>query len=105
MLEELGLPVGVVSAIAGQTRATLTLRGRAGHATVPMSARQDALAAAAEVVLAVERLAREGDGLVATVGALSVEPALRTSSLARPGSRSTCGTRGLRPRPGCGDAA
>jgi hydantoinase/carbamoylase family amidase len=75
VLEELGLPVGVVSAIAGQTRATLTLRGRAGHAgTVPMSARQDALAAAAEVVLAVERLAREGDGLVATVGALSVEP-------------------------------
>jgi allantoate deiminase len=75
VLEREGLPVGVVSAIAGQTRATLTLRGRAGHAgTMPMAGRQDALAAAAEVVLAVERIGRDGHGLVATVGSLSVDP-------------------------------
>jgi allantoate deiminase len=75
VLEREGLPVGVVFAIAGQTRATLSLHGRAGHAgTMPMAGRQDALAAAAEIVLAVERVGRDGDGLVATVGSISVEP-------------------------------
>ena len=50
-------------------------RGRAGHAgTTPMARRLDALAAAAELVLEVERLARSIDGLTATVGALTVEP-------------------------------
>jgi allantoate deiminase len=75
VLEREGLPVGVVSAIAGQTRAALTLRGEAGHAgTVPMAGRRDALAAAAALVLEVERIGRERDGLVATVGRLSVSP-------------------------------
>jgi allantoate deiminase len=75
VLEREGIPVGVVGSIASQTRAVLTLRGEAGHAgTVPMAGRRDALAAAAEVVLAVERIGREHDGLVATVGALDVAP-------------------------------
>ena len=69
VLEREGLPVGVVTAIAGQTRARITLTGEAGHAgTLPMDARRDALAAASEVVLAVERLGRATAGLVATVG-------------------------------------
>ena len=51
-------------------------RGEAGHAgTVPMDARRDALAAAAEWVLAVEAAGRPG--LVATVGRLDVEPGAR----------------------------
>jgi allantoate deiminase len=75
VLEERGVPLGVVSAIAGQTRATLRFRGVAGHAgTVPMGLRHDALGAAAEVVLAAEALARETDGLVATAGRLEVWP-------------------------------
>jgi allantoate deiminase len=75
VLEREGLPVGLVTAIASQTRAVLALRGEAGHAgTVPMAGRRDALAAAAEIVLAVERVGREHDGLVATVGALDVAP-------------------------------
>ena len=75
VLEREGLPVGVVTAIAGQTRARIVLTGEAGHAgTLPMDARRDALAAAAEVVLAVERLGRAEAGLVATVGALSLSP-------------------------------
>ena len=54
MLERLGLPVGVVSAIAGQSRIAVALRGVAGHAgTVPMEDRRDALCAAAELVLGV----------------------------------------------------
>jgi allantoate deiminase len=75
VLESEDLPLGVVTAIAGQTGATVTFSGTAGHAgTVPMSLRRDPLAAAAEWILDVERLARETDGLVATVGALSVDP-------------------------------
>ena len=69
------MPLGVVTAIAGQTGATVTFSGMAGHAgTVPMSLRRDALTAAAEWILDVEALARETDGLVATVGELSLEP-------------------------------
>jgi allantoate deiminase len=75
VLEAEGLPVGVVSAIAGQTRARLAFTGVAGHAgTVPMELRRDALCAAAEWILAAERHARAADGLVATVGEAAVEP-------------------------------
>jgi allantoate deiminase len=74
-LEAQGVPLGVVTAIAGQTGATVTFAGTAGHAgTSPMSLRRDALPAAAEWILAVETLGRETQGLVATVGELAVEP-------------------------------
>ncbi len=75
VLEARGLPVGVVSAIAGQSRFRLTFTGQAGHAgTVPMDRRRDALTAAAEIVLAVEAAGLTKEGLVATVGKLDVEP-------------------------------
>jgi allantoate deiminase len=75
VLETLGAAVGVVEAIAGQSRIWAELRGRAGHAgTLPMEGRQDALAAAAELVIEVERVARANTDLRATVGALAVEP-------------------------------
>ena len=76
VLESLDAPVGVVEAIAGQSRIWAELEGRAGHAgTMPMQGRRDALAAAAELVLAVEQLAHSINNLRATVGALAVEPA------------------------------
>ncbi len=75
VLESLDAPLGVVEGITGQSRIWATLRGRAGHAgTLPMQGRRDALAAAAELVLEVERIAREQTGLRATVGSLSVLP-------------------------------
>ena len=81
VLESLQLPVGVVTAINGGNRASIEIRGTAGHAgTVPMSLRRDALAAAAECVLAIERMAREMNAeghardVVATVGRLEVSP-------------------------------
>jgi allantoate deiminase len=75
VLETQGAAVGVVEAIAGQSRIWAEFRGRAGHAgTLPMDGRQDALAAAAELVVAVERHARSTNGLRATVGTLAVEP-------------------------------
>ena len=73
LLDE-GLPVGVVTSIAGATRVRVAITGEAGHAgTVPMGARHDALAAASEMVLALERLCRSSAGaLVGTVGKLAV---------------------------------
>ena len=75
VLEARHLALGVVSAIAGQSRARLAWRGEAGHAgTTPMRLRRDALAGAAELVLAAESLARRRKGAVATVGDLTVAP-------------------------------
>ncbi len=75
VLEAEGLPVGVVTAINGASRFTVDVSGEAGHAgTVPMALRRDALAAAAEMVLAVERLPVARPGLVATVGRLEASP-------------------------------
>jgi allantoate deiminase len=73
VLESERLPLGVVTAIAGQSRFNLVFQGHAGHAgTTPMELRRDAAAAAAEFVLAAERIARAAPGLVATVGELNV---------------------------------
>ncbi len=76
VLEAEGLPLGVVTAIAGQKRLAVALTGVAGHAgTSAMRLRRDALTCAAEAVLAVERIARAGnDDLVATVGRMAVGP-------------------------------
>jgi allantoate deiminase len=77
VLEAEGEALGVVTAIAAQSRLSLTLTGEAGHAgTVPMALRRDALAAAAEIILALEAIARAGsaDFTVGTVGKLAVSP-------------------------------
>ncbi|MGC2024060.1 MAG: allantoate amidohydrolase [Bradyrhizobium sp.] len=76
VLEARGLPVGVVSAIAGATRLAARLTGMAGHAgTVPMALRQDALAGAAECIAAIEQLCRADEGgLVGTVGYIHAMP-------------------------------
>jgi allantoate deiminase len=72
ILEQRNQAVGLVSAIAGQTRGRVKFIGKAGHAgTVPMNLRQDALCAASEFILEVEKTAREMPGLVATVGQIS----------------------------------
>jgi allantoate deiminase len=75
VLEQINLPCGVVTDIAGASRVTFYVEGKAGHAgTVPVSLRKDALAGAAEVVLEIEKLARQYSPLVATVGRLEVKP-------------------------------
>lgn len=74
VLQAENLPLGIVTGIAAQTRLAVTLIGMANHAgTTPMGLRRDALAAAAEAVLLVERIATR-EGIVGTVGALSVAP-------------------------------
>ena len=75
VLEAENLPLGVVTAISGASRFHLQVKGEPGHAgTVPMSHRHDALAAAAEMILAVERLGRSDPELVATVGQIESGP-------------------------------
>jgi allantoate deiminase len=75
VLESLARPLGVVEAIAGQTRMEFLFLGRANHAgTTPMHLRQDAIAAAAEWIVAVERVAQGNPGLVATVGQIEAKP-------------------------------
>jgi allantoate deiminase len=75
VLEELGEAVCGVSGICGQSRLMLSLRGQADHAgTTPMEIRRDALAGAAECVLAVEAMGRRQPPLVATVGKMDIRP-------------------------------
>ncbi|XP_062161510.1 allantoate deiminase 2 [Alnus glutinosa] len=94
VLERLGFPLGVVRGIAGQTRLKVTVRGSQGHAgTVPMSMRQDPMAAAAELIVLLERLCKHpkdflsfdghcndisveslSNSLVCTVGEISTWP-------------------------------
>ncbi len=73
VLLERGLPLGVVTAIAGSSRYLVELTGLASHAgTTPMDMRKDAAAAAAEIVLLVEERCGRVPSLVGTVGQLAV---------------------------------
>lgn len=75
VLETEGLPCGVVTGIAGASRFSFKITGFAGHAgTVPIPLRKDALAGAAELIVEIERLAKENAPIVATVGKLQVNP-------------------------------
>lgn len=75
VLERLGRSLGVVEAIAGQSRLEFTFTGHANHAgTTPMDLRFDAVAGAAEWITIVERVAKAVAGLVATVGSVEARP-------------------------------
>jgi allantoate deiminase len=75
VLDKSDTALAVVEAIVGQSRLELTFEGHANHAgTTPMSLRQDALAAAAQWIVEVERYAANYTQLVATVGRISTEP-------------------------------
>ena len=76
VLEAEGLAVGIVTGIAAQTRLSVEVLGEANHAgTTPMPLRRDALAAAAEAMLALEAIARRCN-IVGTVGAVQAFPGL-----------------------------
>jgi allantoate deiminase/N-carbamoyl-L-amino-acid hydrolase len=73
VLLERGLPVGIVNSIAGSCRYLIELTGVASHAgTTPMQMRKDAAAAAAEIILFVEKRCATAPSLVGTVGQLDV---------------------------------
>jgi len=76
VLERRGSRIGVVDGISGRSVSTVEIQGSAGHAgTTPMEKRQDALTAAARVILTAEGIARDrGLCRVATVGWLDLHP-------------------------------
>lgn len=77
MLENEGLAIGIVEAIAAPTRLKIKVEGTADHSgATPMDTRQDALVAAAQIVLAVRDVAMEHypEGTVGTVGNIKVHP-------------------------------
>lgn len=75
VLESMGKEIGVVEGIVGQRRYTITVAGRSSHAgSTPMYARQDALVAASQVVLAVNQIGNTPGQQVATVGKMEVFP-------------------------------
>ena len=77
VLEEKGIPIGIVTSIAAPVRLWLDIKGRQDHSgATPMEMRKDALTFASEVVLLVEKLGRAESHRksVATVGVLHLEP-------------------------------
>jgi allantoate deiminase len=75
ILDNAGESVGIVEAIAGQSRASAKFIGSANHAgTTPMPLRRDSLAATAQWIAAVEQIAQTTTGLVATNGKIEVQP-------------------------------
>ncbi|MBP6898071.1 MAG: 2-oxo-4-hydroxy-4-carboxy-5-ureidoimidazoline decarboxylase [Pseudacidovorax sp.] len=73
VLNELNLPLGIVTSINGGVRYVGEIHGMASHAgTTPMDRRRDAACAVAELILAAEKRARQDADSVATVGMLNV---------------------------------
>lgn len=74
-LKEQGASVGIATAVAGPARYRLNLTGATGHSgEARMDERRDALCAASEAVLLVERLSRHATSTVATIGTIEAEP-------------------------------
>jgi len=76
VLESEGVKIGVVEAIVGLVHLLVTIQGTAGHAgTTPMNVRRDPMLAAAQIILEVNRVAKEvSQRSVGTVGLLKVHP-------------------------------
>jgi len=80
ILEAKKKPIGIVTSIAAPTRFRVVLTGQADHSgTTPMEMRKDALVAASEFIVALEKICRrysrmEKGRVVGTVGAISIEP-------------------------------
>jgi N-carbamoyl-L-amino-acid hydrolase len=77
LLEQAGIPLGIVTAIAAPASWRISIEGKGGHAgAMLMRDRQDAFCAAAEIVLAVELAAKStgSEDTVGTVGVCDVFP-------------------------------
>lgn len=77
VLESFGIPLGIVTSIAAPTRIRVFVIGRADHSgATPMDLRADALTAASEIILGVERIAsvEAGPHTVGTVGYANAQP-------------------------------
>jgi N-carbamoyl-L-amino-acid hydrolase len=97
VLEQLDLPLGVVLGTKGVERHIITFHGQEAHSgSTPMSARCDALAAAAKLALEVREIARRHPDAVCTVGSLKTFPGIATAVVGR--CEATLDQRDLDPR-------
>ena len=82
ILEAKKKPIGIVTSIAAPTRFRVVFTGQANHSgTTPMEMRRDALVAASELIVAVEKICRKYSHMkkgrvVGTVGAMKIEPGI-----------------------------
>jgi N-carbamoyl-L-amino-acid hydrolase len=84
VLEQLGLPLGVVLGTKGVERHSITFHGQEAHSgSTPMNARRDALAAAAKLALEIRNIARKHPDAVCTVGSLKTFPGIVTAVVGR----------------------
>ena len=97
VLERLNLPLGVVLGTKGVERHIITFHGQEAHSgSTPMSARRDALAAAAKLALEIRDIARRHPDAVCTVGSLKTFPGIATAVVGR--CEATLDQRDLDPR-------
>jgi N-carbamoyl-L-amino-acid hydrolase len=84
VLERMGLPLGVVLGTKGVERHAITFRGQEAHSgSTPMTARRDALAAAAKLALEIRPIAMRHADAVCTMGSLKTYPGIVTAVVGR----------------------
>jgi N-carbamoyl-L-amino-acid hydrolase len=84
VLEQLGLPLGVVLGTKGVERHIITFHGQEAHSgSTPMNARRDALAVAAKLALEIRNIARKHPDAVCTMGSLKTFPGIVTAVVGR----------------------
>jgi N-carbamoyl-L-amino-acid hydrolase len=84
VLEELGLPLGVVLGTKGVERHNITFFGQEAHSgSTPMAARRDALAAAAKLALEIRPIAKKHADAVCTMGSVKTFPGIVTAVVGR----------------------
>ena len=84
VLEDLGLPLGVVLGTKGVERHAITFFGQEAHSgSTPMAVRRDALAAAAKLALEIRPIARKHADSVATMGSVKTFPGIVTAVVGR----------------------
>jgi len=84
VLEKLGLPLGVVLGTKGVERHAITFHGQEAHSgSTPMTARRDALAAAAKLALEIRPIAMKHPDAVCTMGSVKTFPGIVTAVVGR----------------------
>ena len=84
VLEQLGLPLGVVQGTKGVERHAITFLGQEAHSgSTPMRVRRDALAAAAKLALEIRTIAGKHSDAVCTIGSVKTFPGIVTAVVGR----------------------
>ncbi len=84
VLERMGLPLAVVAGTKGVERHSIVFHGQEAHSgSTPMTARRDALAAAAKLALEIRPIAKKHPDAVATMGSVKTFPGIVTAVVGR----------------------